>query len=141
MVKLALADDDILEGSHKARQSVPEHGLVEGVVPRTLLLSQSEVCCRLRRLVGTHGIERIILFGSFARGTQTSESDVDLIVISRSNLRFLDRYAELLPVLHNALRPHAVEPLIYTAAEYETLRSRGAGIVHTADAEGVVIHV
>ncbi len=139
MVKLELADD-ILEGSHKARQNVPEHGLVEGVVPRTLL-SQDEVCHRLRQLVGTHGIERIILFGSFARGTQTSESDVDLIVISRSNLRFLDRYTELLPVLHNALWPHAVEPLIYTAAEYEALRSRGTGIVHTADAEGVVIHV
>jgi len=119
---------------------VLEDGFVERVTPQAPL-SQSEVCRRLRQLVGTHGIERIILFGSFARGTQTPDSDVDLIVIIRSDLRFLDRYIELLPLLHKALRPHAVEPLIYTAAEYEALRARGTGVVHTADTEGVMIHV
>jgi len=117
-----------------------EHGRVERMVPQ-VPLTQAEVCRRLRQLVGTHGIERLILFGSFARGTQTAESDVDLILIIRSELRFLDRYPELLSLLHDTLRPHAVEPLIYTASEYEVLRARGMGIVHTADAEGVMIGV
>jgi len=122
------------------RQRRLEHGRVERVVPQ-VPLTQAEVCRRLHPLVGIHGIERILLFGSFARGTQTAESDVDLIVIIRSELRFLDRYTELLSLLHNTLRPHAVEPLIYTASEYEVLRTRGMGIVHTAEVEGVVIGV
>lgn len=104
-------------------------------------LSRAEVCRRLQQLVGAHGIERFILFGSFARGTQTADSDVDLIVITKSKLRFLDRYIQLLPLLHGVLQPHAVEPLIYTEAEYEALRARGAGIVHTAHIEGVTIDV
>lgn len=104
-------------------------------------LSQAEVCRRLRSLLGSYGIERIILFGSFARGTQTADSDVDVIVIQDTEVRFLDRYIELLPLLHRALHPHAVEPLIYTPAEYEALKSRGVGIACTATAEGLVIHV
>lgn len=120
--------------------TVLEHGRVESASPLTPL-SQAEVCRRLRQLVGTHGIKRFILFGSFARGTQTWDSDVDLIVITSSTRRFLDRYPELLPLLHRALRPHAVEPFIYTEAEYEALRCRGAGVVCTAYTEGVVIHV
>jgi predicted nucleotidyltransferase len=120
--------------------TVHEHGRVESASPPAPL-SQAEVCRRLRQLVGTHGIERFILFGSFARGTQTWDSDVDLIVITSSTRRFLDRYPELLPLLHRALRPHAVEPLIYTEAEYEALRCQGTGVVCTAHAEGVIIHV
>ena len=54
------------------RHRVLEDGFVERVTPQAPL-SQSEVCRRLRQLVGTHGIERIILFGSFARGTQTPD--------------------------------------------------------------------
>lgn len=119
---------------------VLEHGRVESA-SSPAPLSRAEVCRRLRQLVGTHGIERFVLFGSFARGTQTWDSDVDLIVITSSTRRFLDRYTELLPLLYRALRPHAVEPLIYTEAEYEALRCRGTGVICTAHAEGVVIHV
>ena len=120
--------------------TVLEHGRIEPASPPTPL-SQAEVCHRLRQLVGTHGIKRFILFGSFARGTQTRDSDVDLIVLTSSTRRFLDRYTELLPLLHRALRPHAVEPLIYTEAEYEALRCRGTGVVCTAHTEGVIIRV
>ena len=140
MVQTELTDPIAGRSQEAMRQGAPAHQLVERVVPQTPL-TQDEVCRRLLKLVGTHGIERIILFGSFARGTQTSESDVDLIVITRSDLRFLDRYTELLPLLHDALRPHAVEPLIYTTSEYEALSAQGMGVVHTADAEGVMIGV
>lgn len=132
---------DVKSADHDSRlPMVPEHGCVEPTSPM-MPLSQAEVCRRLRQLVGTHGIERFILFGSFARGTQTWDSDVDLIVITSSTRRFLDRYTELLPPLHCALWPHAVELLIYTEAEYEALRCRDIGVVRTAHTEGVIIHV
>lgn len=137
-------DTDMTNAKSANRNSrlptVRAHGRLESLsFPAPL--SQAEVCRRLKQLVGTHGIKRFILFGSFARETQTWDSDVDLIVITSSTRRFLDRYTELLPLLHHALRPHAVEPLIYTEAEYEALRCRGAGVVCTAHAEGVIIYV
>ena len=104
-------------------------------------LDQQEVVRRLRSVLGTHGIRRMVLFGSFARGTQTAESDVDLIVVGDYEQRFLDRYTELLPMLHRLLQPHAVEPLIYNQREYDQLRSRPTGVVVTAHQEGIVLDV
>lgn len=105
------------------------------------VLTTDEVCRRLRSIIGQHDIRRFILFGSFARGTQTAESDVDVIVLGDFEKRFLDRYDPILLVLHDLLRPHPVEPLIYTPEEFERLRSRAGGIVVTACREGIEIHV
>ncbi len=104
-------------------------------------LTTDKVCRRLRSVIGQHGIRRFVLFGSFARGTQTAESDVDVIVIGDFKERFLDRYLTVLPMLHELLRPHAAEPLIYTLDEFERLRSRAGGIVVTACKEGIEIDV
>jgi hypothetical protein len=63
--------------------TVPEHGRIEPASPLTPL-SQAEVCRRLRQLVGTHRVERFILFGSFARETQTWDSSVPNIIPQRA---------------------------------------------------------
>ena len=104
-------------------------------------LSQEEVCDRLRSVIDTRSIRRIVLFGSFARGTQTADSDVDMVVLVEDSRRSLDRYQDILPMLHRLLRPHPVAPLIYTEQEYAMMRGRPGGIAVTADAEGVPIHV
>lgn len=39
-----------------------------------------------------HGVERALVFGSLARGEFSRRSDVDLILIKRTEKRFLDRY-------------------------------------------------
>lgn len=105
------------------------------------VLTTDEVCRRLRSAIGLHGMRRFVLFGSFARGTQAAESDVDVIVLGDFKERFLDRYDPILVVLHDLLDPHPVEALIYTEAEYERLCSRPGGIAVTASQEGVVIDV
>jgi predicted nucleotidyltransferase len=104
-------------------------------------LSREEVVRRLKDIVGQRGIRKFILFGSFARGTQTAHSDVDLIVVCETDKSFLDRYDDLLLYLHEVLRPHAVSPLIYTPAELESMRGRRLGIVPTACEDGIEIDV
>jgi predicted nucleotidyltransferase len=104
-------------------------------------LSRDEVSHRLQKLVGEAGIKEFILFGSFARDTQTRDSDVDLIVVVDTEKPFFDRYDDILLLLHEKLRPHAVSPLIYTPDELERMRKRPFGIVPTACEEGIVIDV
>jgi len=104
-------------------------------------LSRDEICRRLRSVLGTFGIRRIVLFGSFARDTQTPDSDVDLIVVVDDPRRFFDRYEDILPMLHRVLRPHAVQPLIYTEQEYAAMLERPGGVVATAKKEGIAINV
>ena len=71
----------------------------------------------VRILVDQYGpIEKIILFGSFARGDTDEYSDLDLILIKRTTKRFVERLLEvpLLPV-------HA-DVFVYTPEEFEQMR-------------------
>ena len=49
--------------------------------------------------------ERIILFGSRARGEADEYSDYDLMVIKRTDRPFLDRLRDMVPYLRQITRP------------------------------------
>jgi len=48
-----------------------------------------------QRIGREFGAERVILFGSYARGTVTDDSDVDLLVIGRFEGRSVDKSVEI----------------------------------------------
>lgn len=73
------------------------------------------------RLVDTLDPERVMLFGSFGRGTQSKRSDIDLFVVWETSLRPLDRIGRVLELLDDA--PRAVEAVVYTPGELERNRS------------------
>ncbi len=93
----------------------------------------------LRRLVGLlceYDPDRIILFGSRARGQQHEHSDYDVVVIKRTNRPFLERLQDMVPFL--AQFDRSAEILVYTPEEYEGMRETGLGwAVHN---EGVVLY-
>lgn len=93
-------------------------------------------CRRLVAELAAMGAERIILFGSRARGEARSSSDVDLLVIlpgarSPFTSRLADLYARLRPQV-------AVDLLVYTPEEFQSIRDRP--FIRTAIAEGKVLH-
>jgi predicted nucleotidyltransferase len=55
-----------------------------------------------------HQIVKAILFGSVARSEASPRSDVDLILVQRTEKRFFDRYEGLLFELNKAI-PHRTE--------------------------------
>jgi len=71
----------------------------------------------LRILLEQYGpIEKIILFGSYARGDTDEYSDLDLILIKKTQQRFIERLVSvpLLPV-------HA-DVFVYTPEEFERMK-------------------
>lgn len=60
--------------------------------------------------------EKIILFGSFARGKENPESDIDLLIIKRTKEKPADRIAEVLRLVWGHI-PH-IEPQIFTPEEF-----------------------
>ncbi len=76
----------------------------------------------LRDYFGKKNVDKVIMFGSFARDTASKRSDLDLIVIKNSEQRFFDRYDEFND-LHDVIQV-PVDLLIYTPAEWETISSR-----------------
>ena len=73
---------------------------------------------RLGRLESELPLVKVVLFGSYARGTYTVGSDVDLLVVYRGGPR-PDAYA----LTKRALKIPRLEPHLYTEAEYEAARA------------------
>jgi len=93
----------------------------------------------LERMVSrlrTHGVQRVILFGSLARGDVRLGSDLDLIVVMNTDKRFLDRLDEVYRLLDPRV---AVDLLVYTPGEFATLRETSP-LVRRAVAEGKVLY-
>jgi predicted nucleotidyltransferase len=89
-------------------------------------------------LVKTFNPERIVLFGSRARGNACDDSDLDLLVIAESTEPLHARMARA----HHALRglPAAVDVFVCTPAEVERYRNWLGHTVAIALREGRVIH-
>jgi uncharacterized protein len=79
------------------------------------------------RIVEAERPEKIILFGSYARGAPTEDSDIDLLVISRSTLSRRERETRLTRQLFGSGVPYDVVVLTPEEIE-ERLRSSGAFI-------------
>lgn len=85
-------------------------------------------------------IKTIILFGSFARGTQTCRSDIDLIVIMDTDLSFFRRYDGVHGDILRLLSPYAVEFFIYTPGEFDRMVSNGNRFIRRILKEGKVLY-
>jgi predicted nucleotidyltransferase len=91
---------------------------------------------KLVRLLQRYEPERIILFGSQARGDADEYSDYDLIVIKRTDRPFLERLQEMVPYLVEFDRP--AEILVYTPEEFESMRETGLGWM--VQKEGILLY-
>ncbi|MDO8570851.1 MAG: nucleotidyltransferase domain-containing protein [Candidatus Daviesbacteria bacterium] len=60
--------------------------------------------------------EKIILFGSYANGKPSSDSDVDLVVIKKTTLPFLERQKQVHLLLRTVT---AVDIFVLTPQEFE----------------------
>jgi predicted nucleotidyltransferase len=78
---------------------------------------------RIAPVMKKHRVKRAVLFGSSARGTNDSRSDVDVMVVMETAKRFLDRAAEFEDV-YDALPGTAIDLLIYNQEELEKIGHR-----------------
>jgi predicted nucleotidyltransferase len=92
----------------------------------------------LQKLIERVQPERVVLFGSYAEGTATDESDIDLLVILESDLR-RDRRQE---AISRALRPRRVplDILAYTPAEVQRCLESPTSFVGHILATGKVLY-
>jgi len=63
--------------------------------------------------------KKVILFGSYAYGEPTEDSDIDLLIIKNTDKRPIDRWVEVKRLLRDKNRMLPVSPLVYTEKEIE----------------------
>lgn len=77
---------------------------------------QKELKKITKKIIKKFKPEKIILFGSYAWGKPTEDSDVDLFIVKDTNKKILDRERELQSLLFGNDFP-AIDLLIYTPKE------------------------
>ena len=90
-----------------------------------------------QRIIKGYSPQKIIMFGSCARGDNHEESDLDLIIIKNTQDDFLKRLDDVLDCCTGEI---AVEPFVYTENEINRMKQQGNDFIETALEEGEVVY-
>jgi predicted nucleotidyltransferase len=77
------------------------------------------------RLKSEYRADKVILYGSYARGDATEDSDIDLLIIAPTKERFYERMATVRRLIRDLRRGIPVAPLVLTMEEIENRKGRG----------------
>lgn len=92
----------------------------------------------VRRIVARFNPERVIVFGSHARGTAGPDSDVDLLVVMHPHGSKRARAVEIYGLLAGIGVPKDV--IVVTPEEFDSYRDAPGTVIQTARQEGKVLY-
>ncbi len=92
----------------------------------------------IRRLADALQPEKIVLFGSYARGGATTDSDVDLLVVMESVAPPVERYLKVSRLLRP--RPFPVDILVRTPAEIQQALAEGDFFIREILEKGLTLY-
>ena len=81
--------------------------------------------------------ERIILFGSAARGETDEYSDIDLIVIKETDRRFIQRLVDISAFISPYI---SVDVFVYTPGEIKAMVEDGNPFIEEALKDGKILY-
>ena len=84
--------------------------------------------------------EKIILYGSYAYGKPTEDSDIDLFIVKDTDKRRVDRYVEVSRLLAEREADISISPLVYTPKEVEERLALGDDFVEEILTRGKVLY-
>lgn len=70
-------------------------------------------------IVRSYAPKKIILFGSYAHGEPTDESDIDLLIIKDTDKKPIERWMEVKRIVREASKLIPISPLVYNEKEFE----------------------
>jgi len=99
---------------------------------------QDTIAEMVRRIVARFNPERVIVFGSHARGTAGPDSDVDLLVVMHPNGSKRARAVEIYGLLAGMGVPKDV--IVVTPEEFDAYCDAPGTVIRTARQEGKVLY-
>lgn len=122
---------------HKLTRATRPH--IESIVPTGCERPVSETLPEaVRRIAQALRPEKIILFGSYAYGSPTEDSDVDLLVVMETDARAAERSWAVSQ--HLIPRPFAVDILVKTPQEIEAALATGDFFIEEIVKQGKVLY-
>ncbi|MFH1038720.1 MAG: nucleotidyltransferase domain-containing protein [PVC group bacterium] len=91
------------------------------------------------RLKKDYHAEKVILFGSYAQGEATRDSDIDILVSAPAKERFFERMATVRRLIRDLRNGLPVSPIILTPDELETRLRMGDQFIQEIVKKGVAL--
>lgn len=94
----------------------------------------------LEKLIVGYSPQKVILFGSYAYGEPSEDSDIDLLIIKETTERFLDRWITVRRILSDPHRNIPLETIILTPSEISHRLALGDQVVEEILEKGKVLY-
>lgn len=101
---------------------------------------QEEAKLLVARIVDSYKPEKVILFGSLARGNSRNDSDIDLLIIKKSDKKRPFRVKAVFEAIRGMERRYSLDAIVYTPAEIERRVFLGDYFISRVLAEGKVVY-
>ncbi len=98
---------------------------------------QKEISDIVSRLKNVYKPERIMLFGSWARGDFSEQSDVDFLLVKRTKRRPLWRRVDVRKIAGTDI---PMDVVVYTPREFEELQESGSAFFREILKEGKILY-
>lgn len=102
------------------------------------MVTEEQIDEIVKRIVDNYKPERIILFGSYAYGNPSEDSDLDLLIIKDSKLLRYKRGKEVRKYLCGL--KVAVDLLVYTEKEVQKWKDVKPAFITTVTEKGMVLY-
>lgn len=93
---------------------------------------------RVIECIKKYAPEKIILFGSYVRGEMDEYSDLDFVVIKKTDRRFLERLIDVAKLIDNGLGQ--VDVFVYTPDEFQRMVEWGNPFIRNVLKEGRTVY-
>lgn len=101
---------------------------------------QNEVNIIVSRIAKYYKPKKIILFGFVARGEEQADSDIDLLIIKKTNKKRPFRVKEIFESLRGLDRGYSLDPIVYTPEEISERLALGDYFVKEVFKSGKVVY-
>ena len=105
--------------------------------PRSLVDSQT-IAEVVDTIVRARHPDRIVLFGSHADGTNAWDSDLDLLIVTETDLPPVDRVLDIRRLFERA--PCPLDILVYTPAELAYWKETPSSFLHQILTQGTTLY-
>jgi predicted nucleotidyltransferase len=92
------------------------------------MIGEDKISEIVNKIAFGYNPEKIILFGSYAAGNPSEDSDLDLFVIKETDLPRPQRVVQVRKMIYGALIP--IDLIIYTPKEVDEARDKKFGFVY-----------
>lgn len=104
------------------------------------MTKEQEIQRIVRQIVKGYEPVKVILFGSYAYGQATEDSDIDLLIIKETSERFIDRWVMVQELIADPERRIPVEPIVVTPDELNRRLTRGDQFFQEIVSRGKVLY-